>query len=383
MAAGQQSMTVEKLVSFVKSQLQFIKEKKGTDKELAKTLATIKLTEKLDSGVIEELQALGLGENSLRALQKLREQSQALAAPNLKFMLPDEPEPPPTSLEQGAILDAVREYVAHYDSTLPDYICTEMEMRSIAPKPGTHGTRPGSDPSYQAQDTITSSITYFDRHEKKKAILQGSRPLTTEYTSLGGTTSEGDFGERLHSLFDPASEARFEWDHWATLRHRPTVVFSYHVEQSRSQLTVSVKDEHSEAHMAPAYHGLVWIDVETRAVTKLAIHAEAFPPGFPVESVEETLDYRYTDIAGQQFLLPYYAEIVMNVADMLSKNDLAFLFYKKYSADSAISYDVPADTSPIPADQLKESPGAKPPDCKNPKNKDLAACKAGPATKKK
>jgi hypothetical protein len=226
MAAGRQSMTVEKLVSFVKSQLQFIKEKKGTDKELAKTLATIKLTEKLDAGVIEELQALGLGENSLRALQKLSEQSQALAAPNLKFMLPDEPEPPPTSLEQGAILDAVRESVAHYDSTLPDYICTEVEMRSIAPKPGTHGSRPGSDPSYQAQDTITSRITYFDRHEEKKAILQGGRPLTTEYTRLGGTTSEGDFGERLRSLFDPSSEARFEWDHWARLRNRKTMVFS-------------------------------------------------------------------------------------------------------------------------------------------------------------
>jgi hypothetical protein len=50
----------------------------------------------------------------------------------VKQVLPDEPIPPPSSVEQGAILDDVREYVANYDNNLPDFVCTEVEHRLIA-----------------------------------------------------------------------------------------------------------------------------------------------------------------------------------------------------------------------------------------------------------
>ena len=61
-------------------------------------------------------------------------------------------------------MNEVREYVANYDNSIPDFICLEIEQRSIAPN---HGGRNGNEPSFRLMDTITSKITYF-KHEEKK-----------------------------------------------------------------------------------------------------------------------------------------------------------------------------------------------------------------------
>jgi len=45
LAMGQQAITVQKLIEFVKSQVQLIKQKRGTDKELALALGSVRLSE--------------------------------------------------------------------------------------------------------------------------------------------------------------------------------------------------------------------------------------------------------------------------------------------------------------------------------------------------
>jgi len=57
----------------------------------------------------------------------------------------------------------------------------------------------------------------------------------TTVTSLGGSTSSGDFGTMLKEVFEPSSVAHFEWDHWGTLRGQRVMAFSYTVSQARSQ----------------------------------------------------------------------------------------------------------------------------------------------------
>ena len=113
-----------------------------TDKQLAEFLSKVKLTEKLEPRVVEDLQALGLGPLTTRALEKLRLESQTLTAASVKQVLPDEPIPPPSALEQGAILNDVHNYVENYDRNLPDFICTEVEHRLIAPTSGRTIWRP-------------------------------------------------------------------------------------------------------------------------------------------------------------------------------------------------------------------------------------------------
>jgi hypothetical protein len=377
LAIGQnnQRMSVEKLVAFVQSSEKIIKEEKTmTDKQLAEFLSKVKLTEKLEPRVIEDLEALDLGPLTRRALEKLRVDSQTLSASATKQVLPDEPIPPPTSLEQGAILDDVREYVANYDNNLPDFICTEVEHRLIAPRPGTrYGGRTGGDPSYTESDTITNRLSYFEHKEIKKPILVNSRPTLTSYENLNGSTSSGDFGTMLRDLFARRAQAHFEWARWATLRGRITMVFSFRVTQPNSNFSISVKDLKKE--IVAGYSGEVFVDKETRKVTRLIEVAEDIPVDFPVRHAQERLDYDYADIGGHQYLLPYRGEMMMEGEEILSKNLLDFLHYKKYSADSEITYDIPKDLA-IPDANLQETPAGKAPlDCKDPKNKDAAECK--------
>jgi hypothetical protein len=377
-AMGQNNrMSVEKLVAFIQSSEKIIKEEKTmTDKQLADFLSKVKLTEKLEAKVIEDLEALDLGPLTRRALEKLAVESQTLTASSVKQVLPDEPIPPPSSVEQGAILDAVREYVANYDNNLPDFVCTEVEHRLIAPKPGTrYGGRPGSDPSYQESDTVTNRLSYFEHKEEKKPILVNSRPVFTSYENLNGSTSNGDFGTMLRDLFSRRSQARFEWARWATLRGRLTMVFSFRVAQPNSTFTIEVKDIKRE--IVVAYSGEIFVDKGTRKVTRLLQVAQNIPPDFPVRHAQERLDYDYADIGGHQYLLPYRGELIMEGEEAFSKNLLDFLHYKKYSADSEITYDIPKDLS-LPESTLQETPAGKSPvDCKDPKNKDAAECKTG------
>lgn len=365
-ALGQQSITVQKLIEFVKSQVQLIKQKKGTDKELAASLASLKLSEKLDISVIEDLQAEGAGPLTVKALQRLQAQSSGLKEAAIQKALPDEPLRIPSSQEQAKILDEVRQYVANYDDSLPDFICLEIEQRAIA---GSHGNR-GSQPSFQPQDTITSKITYFHHEEKKEPILNGSRPVTGDYEKLGGATSRGDFETALRMLFDPATQARFEWARWATWDGNLTMVFSYRVSRDRSQYKIGLSDHKVER--ITAYSGEVFVDSKSpHAVIRLTSKAEEIPMDFPIQLAETTLVYKSFDIGGQNFLLPYQGEVRMDGPDWLSKNTNRFDFYRKYEVGSSITFDLPPDLN-LGADTPKET---APVDCKDPKNKDVPACK--------
>ena len=371
-------LTIRELIAFVKNNQQFIKEGKSTDRDTAKFLASVKLSEKLDESVIEDLQGEGVGPQTIKALERLRDQSQNLTAANLQAPLPDDPIPVPTSIEQGAILDAVRDYVMNYDSGLPDFICLEVETRKVAPRPGgRYGGRAGSEPSFQTQDTITSKLTYFKHREEKTPILNGSKPITTAYENLGGSTSTGDFGTMLRTLFEPSTQARFEWSRWTTWHHRLTMVFSFHVMQDRSQYSIAVKD--LKLQIVTAYTGEVFVDDETRKVTRLKTEAEHIPSDFPVKRAETTLNYEDADVGGLKFLLPSRGEVQMDGTEVLSDNILEFRFYRKYEVGSSISFDLPADLQAGQPEDKETKPAI---DCKDPKNKDLKECKPAPVVKK-
>jgi hypothetical protein len=366
LAVGQQTITIQKLIEFVKSQVQLIKQKRGTDKELAASLAYIHLSEKLDVAIIEDLQGDGAGPLTVKALQRLAEQTKDLQAAVVTKPEVYVPPPPPSSIEQGKILDEVRQYVANYDNSLPDFICLEIEKRSIAPN---HGGRNGNEPSFRELDTITSKITYFQHEEKKEAILNGSRPVSSGYDKLaGGATSRGDFETALRALFDPATQTRFEFARWATWRTRLTMVFSYHVSRERSQYQIGTGE--NIIKRITAYSGEVFLDAEPpHAVTRVTSKAEDIPVDFPIQRAETILDYKRVELSGQSFLLPYDGQVMLDGPDGMSKNENRFDFYRKYEVGSSITFDIPKDFA-SPTD--KETPAV---DCKDPKNKDAPACK--------
>lgn len=355
-----QSLTVEKLVSFLQSSQKMIKDGKMTDRELAKYLANVKLTERLDDRTIEDLQGSGaVGPKTLEALHILRDRSQTLAVaklPNLEAK--PTPIPPPSSEEQAAILDEVREYALNYSKTLPDFICTQVTRRYAAPTPGTkYGGAAGSDPTWYLQDTLTIKLSYFEQKEDYKLILVNNAMTTQDYRSLGGATTTGDFGSMMRQIFERETQAKFEWDHWATLRGRRTLVFAYRVSQARSQWHINYD---RKLDIVPAYHGLVYVDKDTHMVTRVTLDAEV-PASFPINKADTVLDYDYQDISGHTFLLPLKSSTIMASSEYLTKNDEEFRVYRKYSTESDIKYET--DTpEPLSDDKTKETaPATQPP----------------------
>jgi hypothetical protein len=358
LALGQtQSLSVEKLVAFVQSSQKLIQEGKMTDRDVANFLAKVKLTERLDERVVEDLEGQGAGPQTIKALNRLRDLSQGLAAAApIAPKVPPKPIPPPSSEEQAAILGGVREYALNYSRNLPDFICTQVTRRYAAPKPGTrYGGRAGSDPSWQRLDELTIRLSYFDQKENYKLILVNSTPATQDYANLGGSTSYGDFGSMLKEVFERSSETRFEWDHWGTLRGQRVMAFAYKVSQARSQYHIMVKDTRQD--IVTGYHGLVEVDKDTHAILRLTVMADTIPPDFPIREAGEILDYDYTDISGHNFLLPLKGELTSDVGEYLTRNILEFHMYRKYSADSEIKYDEDiGPQAPIPDEKTREKP---------------------------
>jgi len=80
------------------------------------------------------------------------------------------------------------------------------------------------------------------------------------------------------------------------------------------------------------------------------------PPGFPVKQASDQLDYDYQDVGGQQFLLPLKNKVLISGGDVLTRNDNEYHLYHKYSAESAIQFDVTETPAPLPDDKVSEVP---------------------------
>jgi hypothetical protein len=370
-AATAQTLSVPQLVSFIQSSEQLIKEGKQTDAELAKYLAKVKLTERLDDRTIEEMQGLGIGAKTLLALQALRDRTKDLmAAKPVVPQAPPMPIPPPSSEEQAAIIADVREYALNYSKNLPDFICTQVTRRYAAPMPGTRwGGSAMSEPRWQAEDVLQIRLSYFQQQEKYTVVLANNSIVNKDYEQMGGSKSFGEFGSMLREIFEPNTEARFEWDHWGTLRGKRVMAFAYHVSQSRSQYHLVVED--AKLSIITAYRGLVEVDPDTHVVMRVSTIAENIPADFPIRKAEDVLDYDFQELSGNTFLLPLKSQVLMSGGDVLTRLDEEFRLYRKYSAEAEIKYDTDP-LPPLPEDKTKETTAT---DCKDPKNKDLRECK--------
>lgn len=339
MIFAQSRLSVAQLVDFIRSSIEL----KQPDKEVARYVGRLTLSERLEPRVVEELQRIGAGPRTVEALNKLAEGSK-----NLRPAGPVEVErapvviPPPSAAEQKAVIKTAREYALAYTNQLPDFLCTQVTRRYYDPS--------GME-FWHLSDTITARLSYTENREDYKIVLINNRPADTEMEALDGATSTGEFGSMMRELFDPATQADFKWERWATLRGRRAQVYSYRVAKDRSKWHVNYQRIED---IVPAYHGLVYIDNDTSVIVRLTFDAD-LPPSFPVQQAGTVLDYDYAQIGDQPHLLPLKAVVRMREGRLLVRNDVEFRMYRKFSADAVLKFD--AETpEPLPDDTTTEAP---------------------------
>lgn len=352
LAACAQSLSVDKLTEFIRSSIA----QKIPDKDVATELVTIRLTSKLEDKVIEDLQHEGAGPKTVAALVKLADQSAKLAVAAPKPAAPQyvQPPPPPDAAQQKMLAE-IRDYALNYAKTLPDFICIQRTNRSV----DLH-FQPGGPGRWSPADKIVEKLSYFDQQEKYEPIsVNETAMIGKSWQSLGGSISRGEFGSLLRDVFEPQTDAIFVWDHWASLDKKLAYVYRYVVLQPHSRYSV---DYEKKDRAVPGYHGLVFIqknpnpDSTAWVITRMTIEPD-MPEGFPVQEIHQQIDYKFFDINGHQYLLPSTSQVTSRAGSYGSRNEISFLRYQKYSADTTIKFD-DSDEPPPPATEGK--PPAKP-----------------------
>ncbi len=235
----------------------------------------------------------------------------------------------------------MREYALNYTKNLPNFLCTQVTRRYYDDS--------GSE-TWAMQDTLTARLSYFEQKESYKLEMINSRSTTQSYESLGGATSTGEFGSMLHEVFEPKTLATFEWMRWATLRGKRAHVYSYHILKENSQWHLNYQ---RSQEIVVGYTGLVYVDRDTEMVLKVTLEGENIPSSFPISQAGNAVDYDFTKIGEQTYLLPLKAEVRMRTARMVTRNLVEFRLYRKFGADTAITFETP---EALPDDATKEQP---------------------------
>ncbi|MCC7235695.1 MAG: hypothetical protein IT163_10355 [Bryobacterales bacterium] len=335
---AQARMSMRQLDSFVESAAKL----KQDDKKVASYLKNVKLRERMSEDDLTTMLSYGVGQRTAEALRAIFEASKSLEpppppAPKPVFKLPD----PPTAEEQSALIEHLRDYALNYTKRLPDFICTQVIRRYYDPT--------GLE-FWRRQDVITVRLSYFEQKEEYKVMLMNGAPTEVGLDRVDGAISTGEFGSMLKEVFERSSEASFRWARWATLGGRRMHVIEYRVRQDRSKWTVSYQRSQT---ITPGYHGLVYVDRDTRMIARLTLEAEGIPPSFPVQQAGTVLDYDFVNIGGSEYMLPLKYTVKMREAKYLAKNETEFRMYRKFGADTAITFDIP---DALPEEGRKEEP---------------------------
>jgi hypothetical protein len=235
--------------------------------------------------------------------------------------------PKPSQEEQDRLIAAARELALDYTKQLPDFICLQITRRYHDPL---------GENDFLLRDTIATQLSYFGQVESYKLIWKKEKKPGTPANEGEGAISRGEFGTLLREVFQPETKAEFSFQRWTRLHSRLNAVFTYRVLPENSQWSLVY---HESQVFKPGYAGLLFIDAETHAVMRVRIESQGIPPSFPIQAAWTQLDYAYQDLSGKQFLLPASGEMNMRIGRLGRKNEIEFRSYRKYSADSDISFE--------------------------------------------
>src|SRR5262249_23476081 len=228
-------------------------------------------------------------------------------------------------MDRMPLIEQARYHALDFAADLPNFVVTQLVTRSVQ-QPGAR--------DWRIQDRLDVQLTYrADKGEEYKLVSVDGRPARQSYDQLGGSTSAGEFGSFLASLFAPSSRAQFVQVKHESFRGRDTVVYDFTVKKVNS--TVQITDKDQNRSIITAYKGSLWIDSESKLVLRVESSSFDIVPGFPITLAENSVEYDWVTIAGERFLLPVRAEVLLgrDRDRFYSRNVIEFRNYHKYEGD--------------------------------------------------
>jgi len=247
---------------------------------------------------------------------------------------------PQLTLTQDALLTAAREYAIRYMTKLPSFICLQTTEQFEAGKKPKH---------WRKGDSLISQLIWDQGREQRTLQLVNNRPAAQHSLWRSPLVSEGEFGNLLDSVLGNTSQATFSWKGWDALGTRQVAVFEYQVDQQHSSLRLSL----GAAESLVAFHGLIYTDPASGTVWRITNEAEDFPSELRTKSISRSVDYDEVTIGANRYVLPVHATVLLNTGETNLRNELRFEKYRKFEADSHVSFS-PADvSSALPSEPIK------------------------------
>jgi hypothetical protein len=230
--------------------------------------------------------------------------------------------------EQRSAIELAAQKAATYTSHVPDFLCTQVVDR----------TENRAKAGWKPRDVLTIQLSYANHAEGYRLTAVNNRPTKLTYESIGGAVSGGEFGSLIAEIFQP-HVAKFDWDRLDKIRDQTVFVFRYSIQPEKSQYTIQYPVSRTETkRLVIGHHGLVFISPDDGSVLRVVRIAD-LPIESPIRDANTTVDYALTDVGGQSYLLPLYAENELSTRSIQTHNHVRFLNYRKFEAGSNISFD--------------------------------------------
>ena len=259
-----------------------------------------------------------------------RTETPAPAQPVEKAAPPAESTKPvsrPNASEED-IISQTRDAAGRLTDGLPNFLVQQITTRyfsRVAP------------PQWQVLDTVTAEVASVNGKEDYRNIMVNGKPSNRPVEKTGAW-STGEFQTTLDSLLDPYTQAAFQKTRDNTLAGRSAWTYTFQVRQQNSNWDIHAPNG---SVATPAYSGTVWIDKATFNVMRIEEETGPLPSSFPFDKAETVVEYGFVNIDGKTWPLPIHSDILtcQRGSSTCTKNEIRFQNYRKFGADSSITFD--------------------------------------------
>lgn len=241
--------------------------------------------------------------------------------------------------EAAEIISKTRAKTLEAVEDMPDFVVKQQIQRSAA----FAGTG-----NFRNLDRLVLAVSYRSTGYEEYRILSLNGVIQNKPMSLddiGGATSTGEFVNTLRIAFRPESDTIFQYIDTDEIRGRKCVMFDYEIEREKAEHSVTS----TGTSMRTGTRGRIWIDKEIYRVLRIESVATGISEGFPIRSARNSVDYDWTTINGEKYLLPLLSDVRITArsdgAVIEKRNYIRFRQYQKYGTDVTITAedDVPAN----------------------------------------
>jgi hypothetical protein len=250
----------------------------------------------------------------------------------------------PSKQEAGSVLEKARAKTLEAVNDMPDFVVKQQIQRSAA----FAGTN-----NFRNLDQLVVAVSYRSTGEESYKVLtvngaiQSNPESKSSYEEVGGTSSTGEFVTMLATIFKPESETVFDVVDTDVIRGQRAIVYDFTVTREKAKQMLACKATLMDTALT-GIKGRVWIDRDSFRVLRIESEATDIPANFPCPTAKRNIDYDWTTIANEKYLLPLVSDVRLTIRDSgktyETRNLIKFKNYQKYGTEVII---LDEDSKPV------------------------------------